>query len=213
MKVLLFGASGHIGAVIAQELLSRGHQVTAVSRTGSAPVEDPGLTARSGDASDPGVVASLAEGHDAVASAVGPRLGQEDDREVIIGATRGLIDGLRKTSVRRLVALGGAGSLKVGPDTILVESPTFPAMWRPNALAQNEALGLYREVDDLDWTFVSPAAQIEPGERTGTFRVGGDELMQDAEGHSKVSIPDFAVAFVDELESGSAIRRRISVAY
>src|SRR5207248_11787146 len=115
-------------------------------------------------------------------------------------ATKGLIEGLRKTSVNRLVVLGGAGSLLTPAGTTLLQSPDFPAMWRPNAQAQTEALALYREVEDLDWTFISPAAHIEPGARTGNYRLGGDELLTDAEGHSNISIADYAIAFVDVLE-------------
>jgi hypothetical protein len=214
MKVLLFGAGGHIGSVVTSELLGRGHEVTAVTRTGSVDGADrPGLTVRSGDARDAATVAELSAGHDAVASTIGPRIGQEDDREIIVGATRGLVDGLRKSGVRRLVVLGGAGSLRNPAGEILVETPGFPQQWKANALAQSAALGIYREVQDLDWTFVSPASLIEPGERTGQFRVGGDDLLTDAEGRSRVSIEDFAVAFVDQIEKGDAVRTRISVAY
>lgn len=216
MKVLLFGASGNIGRAIAQELLSRGHRVTGVTRRGVVELDGgahEGLTVVSGDATDPAVVASLAPGHDAVASAVGPAVGRENDREIIVGATRALIEGLRKAGVTRLVTIGGAGSLEVAPGKRVLDSPDFPAMWRANAEAQTEALGLYREVEDLEWTFVSPAAHIGDGPRTGTFRVGGDQLLKDEQGNSDITYADYAVAFVDELERGNAIRRRISVAY
>jgi uncharacterized protein len=214
VNILLFGASGNIGNSIAQELLSRGHSVTGVTRTGTVEgISHPDLTVKAGDVTDSATVARLAEGHDAVGSAVGPRIGREDDHEVIVGATRGLIEGLRRSSVKRLVVLGGAGSLKVAAGRTLVESPGFPEMWRSNALAQIEALRLYRQVDDLGWTFISPAAHIEPGPRTGTFRVGGDELLTDGQGHSNISIADYATAFVDVLEQGSHLRQRISVAY
>ncbi|KPM52159.1 hypothetical protein CcI49_35270 [Frankia sp. CcI49] len=214
MKVLLFGASGQIGSAIAGELLARGHQVTGVTRGGHIDgITHPDLVARAGDVRDAGTVAALAPGHDAVASAVGPRHGRDDDRDILIGATGGLIDGLRKTDVRRLVVLGGAGSLRVAPGTILLDTPHFPEMWRANATAQKDALALYRAAEDLDWTFVSPPAEIQPGERTGTFRVGGDDLLKDEEGRSRISIADYAAAFVDEIEQPTALRRRISVAY
>jgi uncharacterized protein len=213
-KVLLFGAGGNVGRAVTEELLNRGHQVTAASRTGrGVHPAHPLLTVVAGDARDPNSVAELAPGHDAVASTVGPRLGVEDDREVIVGATRGLIDGLRKAGVDRLVVLGGAGSLRTPDGSALVDSPHFPSMWKANATAQAEALSLYREVDDLAWTFVSPAAHLEPGDRTEVFRIGGDELLTDQDGNSCISIPDFAIAVVDQIVSGTAIRRRISVAY
>ena len=214
MKVLLFGASGNIGRVIAQELLSREHSVTGVTRRGAVDgLEHERFTAVSGDATDPATVASLAPGHDAVASAVGPAIGRENDRDTIVGTTRALIEGLRKVGIRRLVTIGGAGSLEAAPGKLVLDDPNFPAVWLANAEAQSEALTLYREVEDLDWTYISPAARIGPGERTGAFRVGGDQLLTDEQGNSDISYDDYAVAFVDELERGTAVRRRISVAY
>ncbi|WP_367138565.1 NAD(P)-dependent oxidoreductase [Saccharothrix sp. HUAS TT1] len=212
MKIALFGASGHIGSAIADELLSRGHEVTAVTRSGSGDAR-PGLTVKSGDITDPETVIALVEGHDAVASAVGPKVGVENDEEILLGAARSLVEALPKTDVRRVVVLGGAGSLKTPSGERVVDNPHFPAMWKANALAQIAVLDLFRTVDDLDWTFISPAAHIEPGERTGEYRVGGDDLLVDENGDSNISIPDYAVAFVDELEKGNAIKRRIGVAY
>ncbi|BCJ58040.1 NAD(P)-dependent oxidoreductase [Micromonospora endophytica] len=214
MKVLLFGASGNIGRAIAEELLSRGHSVTGVTRRGVVKgLEHERFTAIVGDATDAGTVASLASGHDAVASAVGPAVGRENDHEIIVGAARALIEGLSKAGVTRLVTIGGAGSLEVAPGKRVLDDPNFPAMWRANAEAQSAALGLFRNSEQLDWTYVSPAAHIGEGERTGAFRVGGDRLLTDADGKSDISYADYAVAFVDELEQGKAVRRRISVAY
>ncbi|MBV8542961.1 MAG: NAD(P)-dependent oxidoreductase [Pseudonocardiales bacterium] len=213
MRVLVFGATGRIGRCIVAELLAHGHEVTGVSRKAAGGPSTLGLTMKTGDVTDPGTVIKLAAGHHAVASAVGPTLGVDNDEQILLGATQSLITALRKTDVRRLVVVGGAGSLEVAPGQRLVDSPHFPAMWKANALAQGAALELYREVDDLDWTYVSPAAMIELGERTGDYRVGGDQLMVDADGHNRISTEDYAAAFVDELENGSAIRRRISVAY
>ncbi len=214
MKVLLFGASGNIGRAIARELLSREHSVTGVTRRGAVDgPEHERFTAVAGDATDAAAVAVLAAGHDAVASAVGPAVGRENDRDIIVGAARALIEGLREAGVRRLVTIGGAGSLEVAPGGRVLDDPNFPAMWRANAEAQSEALALYREVEDLDWTYISPAAHIGEGERTGAFRVGGDRLLTDEHGESNISYADYAVAFVDELERATAVRRRMSVAY
>jgi putative NADH-flavin reductase len=214
VKVLLFGASGNIGRAIAEELLSREHTVTGVTRRGEVEgLTHERFTAVAGDATDPATVAAFAPSHDVVASAVGPKVGQENDRDTIVGTTKALIEGLRKAGVARLVTIGGAGSLEVAPGRRVIDNPNFPAMWKANAEAQSEALGLYREIDDLEWTFVSPAAHIGPGERTGVFRVGGDQLLTDSAGQSDITYADYAVAFVDELEQNTAIRRRISVAY
>jgi uncharacterized protein len=214
MKVLVFGASGVIGRAITAELLERGHTVTAASRSG-APVE--GLVVRTvtGDASDPASVARLAAGQDAVASAIGPRQGSgEDAEESLLSAARGLAEGLRRAGVRRLMVVGGAGSLEVAPGKRLVDSPGFPPAGKPTALAHARTLDeVYRGIDDLDWTYVSPAGVIGPGQRTGEFRVGGDQLLVDDSGQSRISIADYAIAFADELEDGEAFRRRITVAY
>jgi putative NADH-flavin reductase len=211
MKVLLFGASGNIGSAIAAELVSRGHQVTGVTRTGK--LDNPAVQAVAGDVSDAAQVAELAQGHDLVASAVGPRIGIDNDHEILVGATRGLIEGLQKAGGKRLVALGGAGSLRTPAGHRVVDDAHFPEMWKANALAQIEALGLYRETEGLDWTYISPAKLIEPGERTGTYRLSGEDLLVDEAGQCKISIPDYAVAFVDQIEGGEHLRTRVSVAY
>jgi uncharacterized protein len=214
MKVVVFGASGAIGRAVTAELLARGHTVTAATRSG-APVEGLVVQTVTGDAGDPGSVARLAAGQDAVASATGPRRGNgEDPEDSLLGAARGLVGGLRQARVRRLVVVGGAGSLEIAPGQRLVDSPDFPPAAKPTALAHARTLDeVYRGIEDLDWTYVSPAGAIGPGERTGEFRVGGDQLLVDESGQSRISIPDFAIAVADELEHGKAFRRRITVAY
>ncbi|MEW2068950.1 NAD(P)H-binding protein [Streptomyces sp. NPDC007346] len=197
-------------------MLSRGHTVTGVTRSGKAEAAPgrTGFTAVAGDATDAATVARLsAQGYDLIASAVGPRVGAEDDRKIIVGAAKALIEGLTRSGVRRLVVLGGAGSLETAPGVRVIDSPHFPEMWKNNALAQIEALGLYRETQDLDWTFISPAKLIEAGERTGSYRKGGEQLVVDGEGNSRISYADYAVAFADEVEQGNAVKSRINVAY
>jgi putative NADH-flavin reductase len=212
MKVLLFGASGAIGAAIAGELADRGHEVVAASRSGSAS-GDLGRPAASVDATDAASVAAAASGVDAIVSAIGPRHDGTDDVDLLVRGARGLVDGARRAGVRRVVVVGGAGSLEVAPGVRVVDTPGFPAGWKAVALAHADALEVFREVDDLDWTYVSPAALIEPGERSGSYRRGGDQLLVDDAGTSRITYPDFAIAIADELEQGSAIRRRITVAH
>jgi uncharacterized protein len=214
MKVVVFGASGAIGRAITAELLVRGHTVTAASRSG-AMVEGLVVQTVTGDAADPASVARLAAGQDAVASAIGPRRSTGEDPEAsLLGAARGLAEGMRRAGVRRLVVVGGAGSLEVAPGQRLVDTPSFPSVAKPVALAHARALDeVYYEIEELDWTYISPAAVIGPGERTGEFRIGGDQLLADESGESRISIPDFAIAFADEIEHGDEFRRRITVAY
>ncbi|MGW5660025.1 NAD(P)-dependent oxidoreductase [Streptomyces sp. NPDC003758] len=211
MRIVLFGATGMVGSRIAAEATRRGHRVTAVSRSGRSPV--PGVTATAADASDPAKVAELARGADAVASACAPPRDGTDPEEPFLAINQALVQGTREAGVRRLMVVGGAGSLEVAPGEALYDQPGFPEAVRAEALTHGTALDFYRTVDDLDWTYVSPAAEIAPGQRTGRFRVGGDQLLTDAEGRSRISAEDYAAAFLDELEQGAHVRTRMSVAY
>jgi uncharacterized protein len=214
MKVVVFGASGAIGRAITAELLARGHTVIAATRSGG-PVEGLVVHCVTGDASDPASVARIAAGQDAVAAATGPRRSDDEDPEdSLLTAAWGMAEGLRRAGVRRLVVVGGAGSLETAPGERLLDSPDFPPAWKPTALAHARALDeVYRGIDDLEWTYICPAGEVGPGERTGEFRIGGDQLLMDEKGESKISVADFAIAFADELEHGEAVRRRITVAY
>ncbi|POG53760.1 NAD(P)-dependent oxidoreductase [Haloferax marisrubri] len=212
MNVLLLGASGRIGTRIANELLNRGHAVTGVSRSGAVDsIDDPDFSAVAGDATDADQLAQLAAGHDAVASALGPS--DDESPEVLVEMLDAVVDGMRRASVDRLVWTGGAGILNVGPDTRLIDSPEFPDEWKPVASAAIEAYGLLEDADDLRWTYVAPAALIEPGERTGEFRTALGELVADEDGESRISMEDFAIAFADELERGDAVHEQLAVGY
>ncbi|OIJ84754.1 NAD(P)-dependent oxidoreductase [Streptomyces colonosanans] len=211
MRIVLFGATGMVGSRIAAEARQRGHQVIAVSRSGRSPV--PGVTATAANASDPAKVAALATGADAVASACAPPRDGSDPTEPFLALNRALVRGTRDAGVRRFMVVGGAGSLEVAPGQALCDQPGFPEAYAAEALAHRAALEYFRTDCDLDWTYVSPAAEIAPGERTGRFRVDDDRLLTDADGNSRISAEDYAVAFVDELEQGAHPRARMSVAY
>lgn len=212
MDVLLLGASGRIGHRIADELLARDHSVTGVSRSGSVEdIDAADFVAVEGDATDPGDVAKLATGHDAVASALGPSDDESPDRLVdMIAAT---IEGLRRASVDRLVWTGGAGGLYVDSETLLVDTDDFPEEWEPIASAAIDAYDRLADVDDLAWTYLAPAALIEPGERTGEYRTADRELVADEDGESYISMADFAVALADELESGDGVHTYVGTGY
>lgn len=200
MKIALFGAGGTIGSRIAKEAAKRGHSVTPISRKGQVRA----------DATKPEEVAKAVRGHDAVVNATGPQAGEPV--ESLAAVARGVIEGAKKGGVKRLLVVGGAGSLEVAPGKRLVDTPQFPAAWKPVALAHAGTLDLYRK-SDLDWTYLSPAALIAPGERTGKYRTGSDQLLTDAKGESRISAEDFAVAVVDELEKNRNVRKRFTVAY
>ncbi|QLD86089.1 NAD(P)H-binding protein [Natronomonas halophila] len=212
MDVLLLGASGRIGQRTATELLDRGHAVTGVSRSGTVDdIDDDEFVAVAGDATDPDDVAKLATGHDAVVSTLGPSGDAAPD--ILTDMIEAVIEGLRRADVDRLVWTGGAGGLKVGPETLLIETEEFPEEWEPVARVAIEAYDILSEADDLAWTYVAPAALIEPGERTGEYRTADRELVADEEGDSYISMEDFAVALVDELESENAVHTYLGTGY
>ena len=161
------------------------------------------------DVTSPESVAGVAEGADAVVSAVKVR----GDGYTLADVARSLVEGLRRARVARLVVVGGAGSLEVAPGVRLVDTPEFKTEWKPEALDHADALSFLRTVDDLDWTFVSPAAYIHPGSRTGSYRLGGDQLLVDENGNSEVSAEDYAIAIVDLLEQAAHPQERVTVAW
>jgi uncharacterized protein len=211
MRVVVFGARGMLGSRIVSELIRRGHTVRLVVRPGGEGAESPArLPTVIADVTRPASVAHAVRGADVVVSAVGPR--GEDSTGVVTDAAKALLTGLRQAGVARLLVVGAAGSLEVEPGVRLSEMAHFPEDRRAVARAHHHALGIYRDAEDLDWTVVSPAAIVEPGARTGHYRAGGDQLLVDANGESRISAEDYAVAVVDEVELPRHIRRRFAVA-
>jgi len=209
MKVVLFGASGKSGSRLLQELIARGHDVTAAVRnpqTFSAPAD---ISIVRDDLSDAHHTADVVRGADAVVSAYAP---PADDTDALIGVTERQVSAVRDAGVDRLLVVGGAGGLEVAPGVSLIASGHLPAPYLPIATSHVKALDVLRR-SDVDWTYVAPAAYFEPGTRTGTFRLGTDELITAANGESRISMEDYAIALVDELENGHNRRRRISVGY
>ena len=209
MKVVLFGASGMIGGRILGELVRRGHTVTGVVRHPDRIKPASGVTAVQGDVTNPAGVAAVAMGADAVISAYSP---PRTEPEMLVHAARSLVAGMGDAGVRRLIMVGGAGSLEVAPGVQLVDTPSFPPGWMAIALAHRDVLPVLREAD-LNWTYFSPAALIEPGQRTGKFRLGGTRLVANDRGESRISAEDYAVALVDELERPRHVRQQFTAAY
>lgn len=206
MKVAIIGASGFVGSRILSEALSRGHEVTAVVTNPDKLPVDPRLTAVKGDATDPAALTPLLAGHDLVISAFNP--GKDESG----AGPRSIIDAAKRSGVARLLVVGGAGTLQVAPGQRLVDQPDFPAAWKAGALKTAAFLDLLRGEAELDWVFLSPAAMLAPGERTGKYRVGGDRLMTGPDGQSRISIEDYAMAMLDEAETPRHSRQRFSVA-
>jgi uncharacterized protein len=209
MKVVLFGASGMLGSRILNELLNRGHHVTAVVRDPGRVEPRSGLVVDKGNVLDPGSVALLSSASEAAISAYGPGSGDTAD---LLKATNCLITGLAKVHVTRLIMVGGAGSLEVAPGVQLIDAPDFPPAHKSIARAHRDALEILKK-SELTWTSISPAISIEPGTRTGHFRLGTDQLLTDKNGDSRISAEDFAVAVVNELEIPRHSHRRFTVAY
>jgi putative NADH-flavin reductase len=210
LRIALFGASGRLGSRIAEEALARGHHVTALVRNPDQMASiHPELRVVRGDVTDPVQVEVAARNHDVVASAISP---PEEDPGVLVEAAQSLLSGVRSTG-KRVVVVGGAGSLEVAPGLQLLDSPGFPLDWRPVAAAHRSALEAFRKEGGEGWTVLSPSALIEPGKRTGRFRWGTDGLLKDAKGESRISMEDYAVAFVDEIEAAQNLGKRITVGY
>ncbi|MBE4618321.1 NAD(P)-dependent oxidoreductase [Vibrio navarrensis] len=211
MKVAVLGASGWIGSQIVEEAVTRGHQVIALVRNPSA-IKRQDVEVRQLDVLAEQDFAQALQGVDTVIASIGGRAAGNHD--VVERSAAKLLEQLPNAGVKRLLWVGGAGSLEVAPGVQLVTVPDFPAEYKDEALAQSQALQVFRNSDSpLNWTFVSPAAEIFPGEKVGQFRVGGDQLLTDTQGHSKISVADFASAMLDELETAKHAKQRISVAY
>ncbi|HEX6704249.1 MAG TPA: NAD(P)-dependent oxidoreductase [Albitalea sp.] len=213
MKIALVGPTGFVGSKVLAEALQRGHQVTALARNPSKLAAHAGLTVVQGDATDVEQLARAVAGHDAVVSAYNAPRGTDDFRDRYLQGFQTVVEGVKRSGVKRLVMVGGAGSLFVAPGVQLCDTPQFPAEYRTEALAARDALKQITEERGLDWTFVSPAPLLQPGPRTGRFRLGGDQVLMDGDKPGRISVDDLAVAIVDELESPRHVQRRFTLAY
>lgn len=214
-SIALFGANGTIGSRILQEALDRGHQVTAVVRDpAKLTLSHPNLTVTTGDILDPASVAAVAKGQDVLVSAVGGGDGP-GHLATIEPAAKSLVTGLRTLgdAAPRLIAVGGAGSLRKPDGTLVWDGEGIPEFLLQIMHAHGDALDYYRTVSDVRWTNLSPAALIEPGERTGSYRTALDDLVTAQDGSSRITAEDYAVAVVDEIERPQHIGERFTVGY
>ena len=209
MRVVLYGATGKAGSVILKELVNRGHSVTAVARTPEKVQKLENVSVVQGDLIDPTKIAGILKGADAVVSAYGP---PPDKTTEIISATNRLVQGIEQAGGPRLIVVGGAGSLLVAPGVTLRESGHLPKEWIPIVDAHIQVLRNLKQ-SSINWTYFSPAGFFEPGERTGKFRLGKDDLITDAQGNSRISFEDYAIALVDELENPQHQRERFTIGY
>ncbi|MCZ7933579.1 NAD(P)-dependent oxidoreductase [Agrobacterium leguminum] len=201
-KIALVGASGNAGSRILKELSDRGHQVTAIARNPEKIASLPNVVAKKGDVFDQAGLSELLKGHDAVISSV----------HFTASDPATLIEAVRASGVQRYLIVGGAGSLEIAPGQRVVDLPDFPAAYKAEATKGAEFLDRLKQEKQLDWTFLSPSAEFVPGERTGKFRIGKDNLLSNDEG-SRISFEDYAIALVDEIEKPQHSRQRFTVGY
>ena len=207
MKIALIGATGYVGTKLLAEALDRGHQVTAVVTDTAKLPDHAALAGVSADATDASALALVVSGNDLVISAYNPKL------DATGRGTQAIVHGVKRGGVARLLVVGGAGSLRLPSGGLVIEQPDFPAEWREGALRTSAFLDQLRTETELDWVFVSPALMLAPGERTGRYRTGKDDLLTDAVGDSRISVEDYAVAMLDEAEHPQHHRERFTVAY
>lgn len=214
LKITVFGGTGNVGKRIVAEALNRGHEVTVVSRDPSSVSKDnPRLNAKQGNVLDPQRVAQIAAGQDVLISAVGADRANNPDYDIYRKAGESLVKAMKSLGAKapRLIVVGGAGSLEVAPGVLLASK--LPEAYRAEVMGQKAALDYYRTVSDVKWTYFSPAGSLTPGQRTGKFRLGGDQLVIDAKGESRISIEDYAVAMIDEAEKAQHVGRRFTIGY
>lgn len=203
MKIAIIGATGNVGSRLTDEALRRGHTVTALARQASNLPARAGVAAQDVDVADTSALANALRGSDAVISTV--RFLQTSAAQIVAA--------VRAAGATRLLVVGGAGSLYVAPGAQLVDTPNFPDAYKAEASAGRDFLDALRGETDLEWTFLSPSALFTPGERTGKFRLGTDDLLTAADGKSWISMEDYAIAMLDEIEQPKHVRERFTVGY
>jgi uncharacterized protein len=213
MKIVLIGASGFVGGYILTEALNRGHYVTGIVRNPEKLINYQNFKRIKGDVYNEIELSRLITGHDAVISAFNPGWGNQQIRELSVKGTRSIINAVKISGVKRILIIGGAGSLEIQPGKQLVDTPDFPQEYKDGALGAREALNILKKEDALDWSFVSPSVTLKPDKRTGKFRLGEDALLLNEKGESIISTQDLAMAIIDEIENPHHIKKRFTVGY
>ncbi len=213
MKIVLLGATGFVGSALLKEALDRGHVVTAIARHPETLALRERLTVKAGDVFDSSALATLLTGHEAVISAFNPGWRNPNLYDDQRRGTSAIIAAVKQAGIRRVLWVGGAGGLEVKPGVRVVDDPNLPDWIRPGSLATIDALEQLRKEPELEWSFLAPSAEMKPGSRTGKYRLGGDDLLVDANGKSHISVEDFAAAMIDELEHPAHVRHRFTVGY
>jgi hypothetical protein len=220
LKIMVYGATGRVGSRVVNEALNRGHDVTAVSRDPTQIRQKHArLMTAKGDILDRESVAKLISGQEVVVVSVrGSVGGSKDPEDTVHRMAAGiLVDVLRDMGDvgPRLIFVGGAGSLEVEPGVLYADNlpKLMPRFIRQEIDGHLLTLEFLRAADDVKWTYISPARKFKPGKRTGAYRIGGDQMLLDEKGKSRISMEDYAVALIDEAENATHVGERFSVAY
>lgn len=213
MKVAIIGATGFVGRRVVDEALARGLQVTAIARQKKDLPDNANLTIALGDVADGPWLAQQLAGHDVVISAYNPGWAEADLYEKTAKGAQQILAAVKQSAVKRLLYVGGAGSLEVAPGVELVDTPQFPENIRPGAQAVRDLRNALKKETLLDWTYLSPAALLEPGKRTGQFRLGTTQLLMKGDAPANISVEDLAVAIIDEVEKPQFIKAQFTAAY
>ena len=214
MKIALIGASGFVGSAILKEALARGHQVTALVQSPDKLAPQAGLAAHKVDVNDVAALSAqlAASGADVVVSSFSGHA-QSQVLDYYMAGMRAIVAAVKEARTPRLLVVGGAGSLFVAPGVQLIDTEGFPPAYKGTAEGARQALALLRAEGSLDWSMLSPSAVLSPGTRSGVFRLGGDDLLTDAAGNSAISVEDYALAMLDEVERPAHSRQRFTVGY
>ncbi|MEQ4642127.1 NAD(P)H-binding protein [Providencia rettgeri] len=213
MKISIIGATGFVGRALVAEALLRHHQVTAISRHSNQLSQHAHLITAAGDITDIPWLTSRLKGQDVIISAFNGGWQNPNLYQDTVAGNLAILHAVQKSMVKRFIVVGGAGSLKTTAGIDLIDSPDFPAEIKPGAQAMREFKNQLQSIDSLDWTYVSPAAMLEEGERTETFRLGGNQLLMNGNTPAKISVEDFAVAILDEVNNSQFIRQQFTAAY
>lgn len=214
-NVVLIGASGFVGTAILSELLNRGNKVTAIVRNpDKISISNSNLSVVKADVSDVESIAKVSEGKDAIISAYNPGWTNPNIYEDTLKNYPLILQAAKQSGVKRLLIVGGAGTLFCAPGLRVVDSGAIPDSIMGGVKSLGEFyLNTLMNEHDIDWVFFSPAGALEPGERTGKFRLGKDDLIVDVDGKSHISVEDYAVAMVDELEKPAHHQERFTIGY